>query len=80
MLCLRVTDTYPDNRTRLSTLYLIKNDKVKKIARVFAPFKYDNDVRCDLYRRWNRRGDKVCFDSVFEGKRALYVVKLNNIY
>lgn len=73
-----VTDTYPD-RTRVAEIKLLdgineqKND-VKVIARVFAPFKYDNDTRCDLHPRWNHAGDKICFDSVFEGHRGLYVV------
>lgn len=69
-----VTDTYPD-RSRVATIYCINDDKVHKLARVFAPFRYDNDVRCDLHPRWNRVGDKICFDSTFEGKRGLYVVK-----
>lgn len=68
-----VTDTYPD-RARVATLYCIEGDKVNKIARVHAPFKYDSDVRCDLHPRWNWAGDKICFDSVFEGHRGLYVV------
>lgn len=71
-----VTDTYPD-KTRMSTLYCINNKEVSILAKVFSPFKYDNDVRCDLHPRWNRRGDSVCIDSVFEGKRGLYVVKVN---
>lgn len=72
-----VTDTYPD-RSRVASVYLInENDLVKNIARVFAPFKYDNDVRCDLHPRWNRKGDKICIDSVFEGKRNLYVIDID---
>lgn len=70
-----VTDTYPD-KTRMSTVYLLKEDKCKKVARVFAPFKYDNDVRCDLHPRWNRNGDMICIDSAFEGRRGLYVINL----
>lgn len=69
-----VTDTYP-NRSRVASVYILKNQNVNRIAQVFAPFKYDNDVRCDLHPRWNRSGDKVCIDSVFEGKRNLYIVK-----
>ena len=71
-----VTDTYP-NRERISSLYLINDNKINILARVFAPFKYDNDLRCDLHPRWNRAGNKICFDSVFENKRGLYVVKVN---
>lgn len=73
-----VTDTYPD-RARVAEIKLMdgtdeKKTDVKVIARVFAPFKYDNDTRCDLHPRWNHKGDKICFDSVFEGHRGLYMV------
>lgn len=72
-----VTDSYPD-RARVASINLMDGDETKKenttIARVFAPFKYDNDTRCDLHPRWNHAGDKICFDSIFEGHRGLYVV------
>ncbi len=73
-----VTDTYPD-RARVAEIKLMDGKDEKKkgakvIARVFAPFRYDNDTRCDLHPRWNHAGDKICFDSVFEGHRGLYVV------
>lgn len=73
-----VFDTYP-NRSRIQEVKLgrdndTKGDSVKVIAKVFSPFKYDNDTRCDLHPRWSRDGKKVCFDSVFEGHRGLYVV------
>lgn len=75
-----VFDRYPD-RTRISSIMVSDaenkdKDKVKTIARVFAPFKYDNDTRCDLHPRWSRDGKKICFDSVFEGHRGLYIVEL----
>lgn len=76
-----VTDSYPD-RARVASINLMDGDETKKenktIARVFAPFKYDNDTRCDLHPRWNHAGDKICFDSIFEGHRGLYVVDLSN--
>lgn len=70
-----VTDTYP-NRKRLASVYLCREDveEPEGVARVFAPFSYDFDMRCDLHPRWDRRGEKVCFDSVHEGKRRLYIV------
>ena len=75
-----VTDSYP-NRARVADMKLLKDTdpegkEMKVIARVFAPFKYDNDTRCDLHPRWKRDGSAVCFDSVFEGHRGLYVVNL----
>lgn len=73
-----VTDSYP-NRARIADVKLLRDNDVeatdaKVIARVFAPFKYDNDTRCDLHPRWSRDGKKICFDSVFEGHRGLYIV------
>lgn len=74
-----VTDSYPD-RARVASINLMDGNERKRdnttIARVFAPFKYDNDTRCDLHPRWNHAGDKICFDSIFEGHRGLYVVNL----
>ncbi len=74
-----VTDSYP-NRARVANIKLLRDDEPesegKIIAKVFAPFKYDNDTRCDLHPRWSRNGKAICFDSVFEGHRGLYVVKV----
>lgn len=75
-----VFDTYP-SRSRIQEVKLGKDndttgESVKVIAKVFSPFKYDNDTRCDLHPRWSRDGKKVCFDSVFEGHRGLYVVNV----
>jgi len=70
-----ITDTYPD-RKRIQNLYLITGDEVTRVARVFAPFRYDQDVRCDLHPRWDRLGEKVCIDAAAEGRRGVYVVDL----
>ena len=72
-----VTDTYP-NRSRISNIYLIntKDDEVKSIVQVFSPFRYDNEVRCDLHPRWDKVGQKICFDATFSGKREIYIVKV----
>lgn len=73
-----VTDTYP-NRSRVQSIFVMDNEDSAPtiIAKVHAPFKYDNDTRCDLHPRWNHKGDVVCFDSVFEGHRGLYTVKID---
>lgn len=75
-----VTDTYPDKR-RLGSVYILHEQQkdALPIVRVYAPFKYDNDVRCDLHPRWDRKGEQVCFDGVFEGKREVYVIPLDDI-
>lgn len=76
-----VTDSYP-NRARIAELKLLHDTEIegkdmKVIVRVFAPFKYDNDTRCDLHPRWSKDGKKICFDSVFEGHRGLYIVNVD---
>lgn len=76
-----VFDTYP-SRSRIQEVKLgrdndMTGESVKVIAKVFSPFKYDNDTRCDLHPRWSRDGKKICFDSVFEGHRGLYVVNVD---
>jgi len=75
-----VTDSYP-NRARIADIKLLEDtdtaaETYKTIARVFAPFRYDNDTRCDLHPRWRRDGKQICFDAVFEGHRELYVIDL----
>ena len=74
-----VTDTYPD-KERKSSIYVHENINgiTEKIASVYSPFKYDNDVRCDLHPRWNNGSNMVCFDGVFEGKRALYKINIES--
>lgn len=68
-----VIDSYPNSK-RISIIKIMNEDREEQtIAKVFSPFRYDNDLRCDLHPRWDRIGEKICFDSVFDGKRALYV-------
>lgn len=75
-----VFDTYP-NRSRVQELKMgldtdATGESVKVIAKVFSPFKYDNNTRCDLHPRWRQDGKAICFDGVFEGCRGLYIVNL----
>lgn len=71
-----VTDTYP-NRYRMSEIKILnENGNIKTIARVYNPFKYDNETRCDLHPRWKRDGTAICFDAAFEGRRGLYIINL----
>lgn len=73
-----ITDSYP-NRKRMAFVYVCTEiqEQPVRIAKVYSPFKYDNDCRCDLHPRWNRAGNKICIDSVHEGKRGLYVIPVN---
>lgn len=70
-----VTDGYPD-RCRRATLRLMTGDDVQTLARVYAPFRYNEDTRCDLHPRFRRDSRAICFDSVWEGRRAVYEVEI----
>lgn len=72
---LTVTDTYPD-RKRIQSVYIMEADNVKCIAKLFSPFKYGGDVRCDLHPRFRKDGKQVCIDAAFEGKRAVYAINI----
>lgn len=75
-----VTDSYPDRRRIYEVRLLTEEDEnaenVLIPARVFAPFSYDNDTRCDLHPRFKRDGSAVAFDAVFEGRRRLYTFNI----
>lgn len=71
-----VTDTYPD-RKRMQSVYVIEDSIVKRVARVFSPFKYKGDVRCDLHPRWKPDGSQVCFDASYKGKRSVCLANVN---
>lgn len=73
-----VTDSYP-NRKRMAFVYLCKEEQEQpvRIAKMYSPFRYDNDCRCDLHPRWNREGTKICVDSVHDGRRGLYIIPIN---
>lgn len=76
-----VTDSYP-NRRRIQDIKVLSDTKEDGIvvAEVLAPFKYDNNTRCDLHPRWSRNGKMICFDGCFYGHRSLCVVESNGIY
>ena len=71
-----VTDTYPD-RARISRVYCMgENNDPHVVVKVFMPFKYDNDTRCDLHPRWSRDGKMICCDSISAGSRALFLLRI----
>ncbi|MGV3004501.1 TolB family protein [Aerococcus urinaeequi] len=70
-----ITDQYPDKH-RKQSLYLIDEKGITTVAKVFSPFKYKDDFRCDLHPKWDRKSNKVAFDATFEGKRGLYMISI----
>jgi len=88
-----ITDTYPDkNHYRSLILYNIEKNKRIDLAKFYSipneehikKYKGNADwdlsgMRSDLHPRWNRNSDRICIDSVHEGKKQIYVVDISNI-
>ena len=87
-----ITDTYPDSKNyRKLILYDWKNDKrtilgnfyslpdKKYLHRLIKDFG-NSPFRIDLHPRWDLKGEKICFDSVHEGKRGIYMVNIKQLF
>ncbi|NGM87291.1 glycosyl transferase [Parapusillimonas sp. SGNA-6] len=72
-----VTDTYPD-KSRMQ--HLVRGDlttgKIVELGQFYQSFAFGGESRCDLHPRISPDGSKVFFDSVFSGKRKLYMLDL----
>ncbi len=71
-----LTDTYPDQGGfRKLMIYDLEDDEKHDIGRFYNPIKYRHDpLECDLHPRWDRSGERVCVDSVHEGRRKMYIL------
>ncbi len=76
-----LTDTYPSREDGKRTLLLYNPDKEERIdlGRFYGPNPKDHSSRCDLHPRWDRSGKRVCFDSIHEGKRSMYVMDVSSV-
>ncbi|WP_348827979.1 hypothetical protein [Halomonas sp. RT37] len=74
-----VTDTYPD-KARMQHLLLCnwRSGEVKELGEFYHGFEFGGECRCDLHPRFSPDGKKVFFDSVFNGKRQLYVMDVDS--
>lgn len=73
-------DTYPDiHNHRHILLYSIKTGSCIDVGSFFSPPTSRNELRCDLHARWDRTGKQVCFDSMHEGSRQMYILDVSGI-
>lgn len=74
-----LSDSYPDADSFQKVL-LINATTGKSLLlgkfRQNAPSDTIIDKRCDLHPRWNHAGDTVTIDSIDSGKRAIYLLNL----
>lgn len=75
-----VTDTYPDAKhERTLILYDWENGRkidvgsFSSLPEGMDPHWDLSEMRSDLHPRWNRAGNKICFDSAHEGSKQIYV-------
>jgi len=75
-----LTDTYPDaEEKRTLIIYDTVTGSRADIGRFLSPKKYSGEIRCDLHPRWSRDGRQVCFDSIHEGPRQVYVIDVTEV-
>ena len=55
-------------------LYDIASDRRIDLGKFYSPAIQLSERRCDLHPRWNRAGTQICFDSVHEGSRQIYLM------
>lgn len=60
-------------------LYDTKENKPTLLLEAFSFNPANGDVRCDLHARWNRKGNKITFDSNHNGARCVCEVDLSDI-
>lgn len=73
-----VTDTYPDKaRLQKIFLYNLETREKETLGEFFHGFTYSGVNRCDLHPRFGKDNKKLFFDSVFSGKRKLYMMELD---
>ena len=75
-----LTDTYPDEESKRGLkLWDIANAREVLLGRFHSDPKYSEEIRCDLHPRWDREDCRVCFDSIHEGTRQVYVMDVSQV-
>lgn len=72
-----LTDTYP-NSGRKQFLFLFDTEKkqLQVVDKLWSPFKYYNEFRCDLHPRWSKDNKYVVVDNTATGVRTLNIYKV----
>ena len=74
-----LTDTYPDKILRELALisYDIDQREVNTILKVFSPYPYMGECRCDLHPRMNLDTGQVCIDFPTKSGRKMMILDLS---
>jgi hypothetical protein len=77
-----LTDDYPTpENNNMRSLYLVnlKKNKVFVLGKFYADPSLSAPTRCDLHPNWSRDCTKVCFDSIHEGARHIYIMDVHKL-
>lgn len=69
-----LTDTVPDMLGERRLLLIGKDKQVSELARFYDP--QMGVKRCDLHPRWDKTGERICFDSVHTGVRSINILDI----
>ncbi len=73
-----LTDESPDKENRQTLLlWHMLEERLVVLGRFLAPPPFRGEIRCDLHPRWSRDETQVCFDSIHEGTRQVYVMDVS---
>lgn len=75
-----VTDSYPDYRC-YQTLWLSEKpySNATQIGLFYSGLRYTGQNRCDLHPRWNTSNRNLTLDTVYQGKRQIVELDLNQL-
>lgn len=72
-----LTDTYPNNgRKQYLFLFDTERKELKLVDKLWSPFKYYNEFRCDLHPRWSKDNRYVVVDNTATGVRTLNIYRV----
>ena len=75
-----LTDEYPDeDNYQALLLWHMAEERLVVLERFLASQPFRGEIRCDLHPRWSRDERQVCFDSIHEGTRQVYVMDVSEV-
>ena len=75
-----LTDNYPipeNNNHRSLFLFNNRSRELFELGKFYAAPGLSAPTRCDLHPNWSRDCSQVCFDSIHEGTRHIYIMDIS---
>ncbi len=73
-----LTDTGTDkNKLQSFMLWNMDEERLVYLGQFRSPRPFRSEAACDMHLRWSRDEKQVCFDSVHDGTRQVYVMDVS---